>query len=257
MRKLIAILAVLALGVSANAGLTISGTDNADGTGTIAWEGTEGDTVVGMALKISTEDTIDSVVMDGFNVFIDEAHDIVTADGFETLTELPATNPVADAAIAGTVDNANLTGDFVVCGGYLAADNPGLASGTITLNTSAGATVTVAPDALRGGVVALGGAALDFEAFELVISNGPSCSDFNLTGYAGGTDNTVNASDVTALVSYIDANRGFFWSVASTSANFDAAYDLNGDNVVNASDVTALVSYIDANRGFFWSVTCN
>lgn len=41
----------------------------------------------------------------------------------------------------------------------------------------------------------------------------PTCQDFNLTKYEGGTDDVVNAADVGALINYINNNKGLFFSV--------------------------------------------
>jgi hypothetical protein len=221
MRNLIAILAVLAMGVNSMAAITFVATDNTDGTATVAWTSDEG--VAGMALEmtVTTGGADLAVTMNDFNVFIDEAFSIV--DGGGTLTELPASNPVANADAAGT---AAAAGTFVVCGGYLAENNPGLMAGSIVLSASEDTTLDVVADATRGGVVALGGAALAVDPFTVTITADVPCPG-DITG-----DGRVNALDLVQLKAAYFSNP--------SSANWNPNADLDGSGMVNALDLVIL-----------------
>ena len=227
-------------------------------TATVTWDA---DGILGIGLEVTvTSGTLDAVEVNGFNVFIDEVSDAVKA-GTE-LTALPTpVNPVANASDAGAVED--LTGTFAICAGYLAENNPGVlaADGSIVFTASETTTLSLDVNAKRGGVVDADGVVATNLPIPVTVTvvTGPTCSDYNFTAYAGGSDTLVDVSDVTAMVSYIDANKaGFLWRVMSTDAGFDATYDLNDDSKVDVNDVTELVSFIDENKtSFLWRVSCN
>lgn len=218
MRNLIAILAVLAMGVNAMAAITFTATDGTDGTAQVAWTADEG--IAGMALEctVTTGGADLAVAMNDFNVFIDEAYDIVNGGG--TLTDLPASNPVANADAAGT---AAAAGTFVICGGYLAADNPGLMAGTIDFTASEDTTIDVVADDTRGGCVAIGGAAVAVDPFTVTITVGVQCpEDLNGSGF-------VEAGDIQMILDK--------WGQA---ADGDIE-DLNGSGFIEAGDIQMIL----------------
>lgn len=153
MKKLIAILALMAAGSAYAADVNFTAVDKADGTAEVTWT-VDGCTVLGMGLEVAVDaaDTLTAVDVNGFNVFIDQAFDIV--DGGGTLTEpLPTSNAKAELDAAGAADS--FAASFALCAGYLAENNTGLTTGTITLTATDDTTVELKENATRGGVVGI------------------------------------------------------------------------------------------------------
>ena len=217
MRNLIAILAVLAMGVSAMADVTWVEDNATSGTSTMTWTST--DPLAGMALELTVvSGALDSVEMTGFNVFIDQAY---STPGFATLAEVN-TNPVAEADAPGAI--TDLAGTFAVCGGSLTEDHAGVTTGTIVLMASEETVVDIVADDTRGGAVAMGGAAVAVTAAQATITVGPSPFE---QGDING-DGVVDFSDANIVIT--------LWGTS------DAAGDVNGDGVVDFSDANVIIT---------------
>ncbi len=190
MRNLIAILAVLAMGVSAMADVTWVEDNTTAKTSVMTW--TSSEPLAGMALELAVADgtSLTSVAMTGFNVFIDQAY---STPGFTTL-ESVNTNPAANADAPGAI--TDLTGTFAVCGGSLTEDHAGVSTGTIVLTADVSTTVDITADETRGGAVAMGGAAVAVTPVTATITAGPTCWSYEYftSGDADG-DGDVDTDD--------------------------------------------------------------
>ncbi len=189
MKKLIAILATLAMGTGAMAAdpidLVVDVTTPGEATVSIP------DGVLGIGLDVNvTLGTLDSVVVNGFNVYIDEASENLAGLSPEDIAALPDADtdglpdaiqgtPIADVLGAGT---AALSDSFALCAGYLEAANPGVTDATIVFTSADGCTVAISENAKRGGIVdATGKVTINDLSFEIAAAGPVEC-------YAGQPD---------------------------------------------------------------------
>ena len=124
----------------------------------------------------------------------------------------------------------------------------------LTFTVDKDCTVTIAENAIRGGVV---------------MENPAEAPVVNLSGCivtiappvcVGDVDGNsfINKADIIALVNYLVNNATApFWSVPSTSPAYSAAADIDSNNFVNKADIIALVNYLVNNASApFWTVPC-
>jgi len=80
---------------------------------------------------------------------------------------------------------------------------------------------------------------------------GSECQKFNASKrFASGTDNTLNATDLTNMVTYINTNRfsPTVFAVVTSNANYDPRRNFDATATINAADLTVIVNYINASR---------
>ena len=221
MRNLIAILAVLAMGVSAMADVVIT-ESAATGPNSLVLDVAADPAIAGMAVEVTVDSgSLTSVSMDGFNVFIDQAY---STPGFTTLAEV-ATNPVANADAPGAI--TDLTGTFALCAGSLTEDHAGVTAATITITSDDGAVVTITADDTRGGAVAMGGDSVTIVGGTFTVPTGGGCpEDLNGSGY-------VEAGDISMIIAKWGQQvpEGETW-----------IEDLNGSGYVEAGDISMIIA---------------
>ncbi len=239
MKKLIAILALMAAGSAYAADVDFVSVDKADGTAEVTWTAT-GCTVLGMGLEVAVDsaDSLTDVDVDSFNVFIDQAFDIV--DGGGTLTEpLPTSNAKASVGAAGSV--AAFDADFALCAGYLAENNTGLASGKITFTADADSSVTLTENATRGGVVGIKDGAVAPLTTNLgagLVVDITAASSCHFTEGDANCDDSVDFGDIQTVLNN--------WGMTDTASL--AAADVNGDSSVDFGDIQTVLN----NWGMSW-----
>jgi len=259
MKRMILVLAVLALVVPAIATVEIQLIPTLTGFDVAYDASTESGLVRAFALTVEIDGgaTIDSVTpakvgesteaVPGYGIFpgsITIVGDEVTDDGTPVASSLPATSVILEM------------GSLYV-GEPNAPDTAGILCSVVVTGSG---TVTVAEEALRGGVVMENpSAAPDVDVTASITAPGApdtSCQDHNVTKLRGGTDNLVDAGDVTSLINYIRDNRyaPTVWIVVGGDERFN--YD--GEANIGAGDVTALINYIRDNRyaPTVWIVVC-
>lgn len=92
------------------------------------------------------------------------------------------------------------------------------------------------------------------------------CQFYNLTKKITtfaptGTDNVVNATDVSKIITYINSYKvsTAVWAVVPTNPNYMAGFNLStAAAAINASDVSALINYINAKKvsSSVWVANC-
>jgi len=267
MKRIILILAVLALAVPAMADVEIQLIPTATGFD-IAYDANSEDGLVrAFALTVSIDGgaTIDSVTPAivgestegnlGYGIFpgsITIVGDAVTDDG----------TPVASGLGTGTVilEMGSL---------YVDADPnaPGKMGVLCSVVVTGSGTVTVAEEPIRGGVVMedpTEAPVVDVSASVTApyAEPWPQCDDYNLTKTIDSlTDPVVDATDVQKMITYITTNKvaPTVWVVPPTHPAYDVRYNFDqGSPVIDAADVQALMSYITANKvaPTVWVVNC-
>lgn len=223
MKKLIAILALMAMGSAAMAQFSVDTTTPGQATINVP------DGILGIGLDVTVSNgTLDSVDVNGFNVFIDDAWQ--TLDGGGTL---PAELPVGTSALANVMDRgvAALSDNFAICAGFLAENNPGTAGATIVLEAADGADVVISENDKRGGVVNAAGS-VDFTELVFTIDaeqQGPAC--WNNPNQAFGDINNDGKVDTLDWPIFRDS----FGSVDG-GAGYNPCADLNRDGKIDTLD---------------------
>lgn len=240
MKKLNAILALLAISPAAMA-LTFTADVATNNQATVTWDA---DGVLGMGLTVTVDSgELDDVTINGFNVFIDEAYDIASANGGAlpgyTDTDLPDADPKANVDGPGM---APLSGSFALCAGYLVEENPGVlaANGSIVFEASQETQITLSKNDKRGGVVnAAGEVATNLpitftievapaecyagqaDYAEWVLAGSPECWCFSRQCH-GDTDNAMAGSSRT----------GYYYVTADDLAVLASAYQVKDNGTV-------------------------
>jgi hypothetical protein len=229
MKKLVCLIAVLALTAPVMADITFTATNNGDCTFTIGFTADPCTLPVGFGLIVDADpcqlvsyDSGDSF----FDIYIDFASDDPCA------YTLGAGHPVAKVAEAGSLTLPANTA--ALCMGILSESAPPASSTNLaTLTINAAGTVTISADPLRGGVVDQNG---DPIASNLPITvdvtcgvTWPACWDFPNQCYGDATGD--GATDTNDWPAFRDS---FFKSYP------DAAYnpcgDFNRDGTVDTND---------------------
>lgn len=263
MKKVLPILLVIAMALPAMATVTITAVDNGDGTVTIGYVADAGEVIRGAGIKLTVGagDEVDGVVdalapdaASPFNAYIDYYAEF-------GVTELPGTgaHPVADPAAAGPL--ALPAAEAVFSAGVLdESGNTGGAEGTgilctITLvdgsDADGFAVLTIAEDALRGGVVGDGFTAdqVVYPAALTIEIPGDIClGDLNGDGFK-------NTFDMSLLVNKLMA-KGAPYNIPSTDPAYQEAADLNADGYCNTFDMSMLVNMLSA-AGAPYNIPCN
>jgi hypothetical protein len=73
--------------------------------------------------------------------------------------------------------------------------------------------------------------------------------DYNASG-------DVTTADISALVTYWNANKNTFGKAPITGSGYVVGMDLTGDNFVTTADISALVTYWNANKNSFGKAPC-
>jgi len=236
MKKMIAILAVVALTASCFAGnITITATTAAGKQATIAYTATGG-VPVGLSMQLNRTAgtgnlTAAATATASHRVFIDYAYTNGTAGMDPTTGINPAAHPVALAAGPGAATLPVSTFPVALCMGTLGTAP---ASGTLAVLTfSAGGTYTLSADtANRGGIVDATGAAMtaNFPVTFTIVDSGCATCKGDLTG-----DSRVRTNDLSALIGFMNVN----------GTNSDAALlpcgDMTGDGRIRTNDLSALI----------------
>lgn len=223
MKKMLITLLVLAMVAPALAEVAVTATDEGSGHLKIKVSPTNGAVVRGVALKLTNANgaVIDSLPADvtatNFNTFIDYAF---SNAGYVIGTGHAAANSAA-AGVA-TVP----TGNFSLCAGYLDQDaDATLGEGLIVdsffdvfFTLSGDATINIALDTLRGGIVGDTLGAVTVQASQVLIGAIPECIPATNASYAqwtvvGKPDSWCNVrqcyGDATASTEVI--GKGTYW----------------------------------------------
>jgi len=228
MKKLIAILALMAMGPVAMAQFTVDTSVAGEATVSVP------NGVLGLGLDVTVSvGTLDSVEVNGFNVFIDEAWQ--NFDGKTTQEILDLTDDNADGipdvaqsvALANVGDKgvAAVSGNFAICAGYLAANNPGTNGATIVFKAADGADVILSENVKRGGVVNAAG--------KVNLNADPEIAELAFTIEA---EATVCKGDMNGdgAINFVDLGQ---FKLAFGKPATNPAADFNGDGVVNFVDL--------------------
>jgi hypothetical protein len=163
MKKILVSLLVLAMCAPAMAAVTASWLDNEDGTGTLTLTAGTGEDIVGIGLLVdATAGQVDSYNVDSFfDIFVDVAFDQETnGDGY-TYGEGVSTVSAADPAGPGLLADLPSADPFSISVGGLGGEVEPLAAAPavaqIVLNAAGGATIDLAIDPIRGGIVGSAG----------------------------------------------------------------------------------------------------
>ena len=230
MKMLITLIAVLALTAPVFAGdLTLTATDNGDGTLTVGYSGYTGDAPVGLALIVDstgdgqTQSAVGSVVPcdSFFDVYIDYYNSNPGAINDNTFCDDGA-HPAADPAAAGV---ATLPADVVSLSmGELDELNDAPASGTLAVVDFGGAASgTISGDTLRGCVVdilgnemTVNGGACGALSLAFTVTDGPVCCRGDVADGLGlpGTNTLVDFGDINLVVGTI-APLGFSTTIVA------------------------------------------
>jgi len=260
MKRMILVLAVLALVVPAMATVEIQLIPTLTGFDVAYDASTESGLVRAFALTVEIDGgaTIDSVTpakvgesteaVPGYGIFpgsITIDGDAVTDDGTPVASVLPATSVILEM------------GSLYV-GEPNSPDTAGILCSVVVTGSG---TVTVYEEPFRGGVVMENpSAAPDVDVTASITAPGSPCQDHNVTKLRGGTDNLVDAGDVTSLINYIRDNRyaPSAWIVIEAAGGYDERFNYDGAVNIGAGDVTALINYIRDNRyaPTAWIVIC-
>ena len=253
MRKLLVLLAVLAIAVPAMADVVLTCTVNGDWVTVSYNASTETELVRAFALDIEVGGgTI--VAVENLNAKYDIHPGSFEYDADE---ETYAGNLVCDATFPGTLGGIGTAGVTTEQGSlYVGEANAPTASGQllkfqVACGSAEDVVVTVTENAARGGVV------LEDPAIApTVVSNGTIvCEGSGCDGDFNG-DNKVNINDITGMISYWKTNKNPLNNVVNTNPNWNPVYDLNSDLKCNVNDITALIAYWKANKNPLNNVVC-
>jgi len=240
MRKLILILAVLAISVPAMAVVTIEVDDIGGGQADIKYSADAA--VSGLGLKITLSGVAKFTAVSpafrgegaGYGIFPASFNrEINPAD---PNYNDPAYTPVADSGDAGASGTGLGTSVVIVeLGALYETAGPGLSGTICTITGDASATVTVEEDLTRGGVVYETGAGADILVTgDQTITVGwpyPACWDY-ATQCHGDADNNVTV-DIADWPAFRD---GFAKSYPATQYTANACGDYDRNGVINIAD---------------------
>jgi hypothetical protein len=235
MKKVLAILVVLALCVPAMAATVDIAIDGDEATITV----TAAANIVGLALDIDIADgdvtsaTVDTAT---FNIFMDAAHDLEATTGYNYGDGTAIANQDIVGELALPAQNIAIS-----VGALNGAATPGADGSAVVVITvvADGASITVSENNLRGGIILAdgtgedidgGSVSADFEGGEVV------CVGDITEDYLSGTA-LINGLDLSALVVYLTPHAPGY-AVSPIPAG-DEKYDVSGDGTtINGLDLT-------------------
>lgn len=261
-KKVLLIAMVIGMAIPAMAA-NISLVDNEDLTGTIQLTSAAGEDVRGLAIVVSVDGGATITAIGGVSAELNVNMDAASENPSYAIGD--DVDVAADPAGAGTITlPASL---IVICLGKVdqLGGQAAIPSGTIdvaTITVSAGCTVTITEDGVRGGIVGDAVAAGTVAGGPITGGTTPECKgDSNDSG-------AVDLADLSAMVVLLGKNAKDIWTGSCVYSGvcdyylnlgdpgFNTALDFDDNDAIDLADLSAMVVLLGQNAVDIWTGSC-
>ena len=263
MKKVIFIMALLAIAVPAMAGVTVTVTDNADGTATIGYTSDANVAAFGIDVTVDagTITAVDAAKVGisesgdlGYGIFPGSFRDYIDADDpcWADANYVPL-GAAGDPGVLGGLGTAGVTLEFAAV--YADGNAPDRTGTLCTVTVSQTCKMTVTANNSSAGIVLEGGALATIDALatnvDVTLPASVCVGDVDKNGYR-------NKLDIQALVNLLVDNASApAWKIEGTHAAFIPEADVDGNGYINKLDIQALVNLLVDNASApAWKFDC-